>query len=349
MDKFLSKNIGIFSDIHIGICQDSSIWHEIILDFGKWASETFEARGINEIVIPGDIFHNRSEISVKTMDIAKQFFDMFKDFRLVISTGNHDCYKKLDSEIHSLSLLKEWKNIEVVDSVPRIFKTNFDKTVSVIPWGTLLEDMPLADIMFSHLDIISFYQNGYHLCEKGFSTSDLFKKSKVIISGHFHKRDLRKYKDGYILYNGSPMQHNFGDVGDDRGIHILNLENNEIEFIHNIISPIHKKIRISDLITKKIGIKELKESIPNNIINLIIDSQLTPDIQSVLLSKINNLGPKILKIDHELHSIVSVSEEIETESTDIQTIISEYINLMDYQEKENLKSYLDELYSRFNT
>ena len=51
-----NKKIGIFSDIHIGINQDSSNTHNNLLDFAKWASETFLNRGISDIIIPGDIF-----------------------------------------------------------------------------------------------------------------------------------------------------------------------------------------------------------------------------------------------------------------------------------------------------
>lgn len=344
---FKSKKIGIFSDIHIGIGQDSSMWHDSILEFGKWAAESFEQRGITEIAIPGDIFHNRSVISVKTLDIAKKFFDLFKEFRLIISCGNHDCWLKMDSEIHSLSLLKEWKNITVVDDSPKVFRTTFGKTVAFIPWATEVKDMPLADITFAHLDIVSFYQNGYHLCEKGFESIDLFKKSKYIISGHYHKRDHREYTDGTILYVGSPYQMTFGEVGDERGIYIFDLEKETFEFIENNISPKHKKIKVSDLISKKIGADNLKTEIPNNLISLIIDHPITPDIQSILISKIQNLGPKSLRTDYCLPDVdVSVDGEVELEGTDVGKILDEYVEKTDYSNKDELKEYLSELYKK---
>lgn len=347
MDSFKSKKIGIFSDIHIGLGQDSSMWHESILEFGKWASSTFEQRGITEIAIPGDIFHNRSVISVKTLDVAKQFFDFFKEFNLVISCGNHDVYLKNSTDIHSLSLLKEWKNITIVDDAPKVFKTNFGKTVAFIPWATNIENMPIADITFAHLDIVSFYQNGYHLCEKGFESQDLFKKSKYIISGHYHKRDHREYTDGTILYVGSPYQMTFGEENDDRGIYIFDLEKETFEFIENMISPKHKKIKVSDLISKKVGAAELKIEVPNNLVRLIIDSPITPDVQSILLSKIQNLGPKDLKPDYCLPEVdVSVDGNVELEGTDIGKVLDEYVDATDYANKDELKTYLGELYKK---
>ncbi len=347
MNSFKSKKIGVFSDIHIGLGQDSSMWHDSVLEFGKWAAQIFEQKGITEIAIPGDIFHNRSAISVKTLDVAKQFFDLFREFSLIISVGNHDIFHKHSTDIHSLSLLKEWKNITIVDDAPKVLKTTVGKTVSFIPWATDIGDMPLADIAFAHLDIVSFYQNGYHLCEKGFESKDLFKKSEYIISGHFHKKDHREYTDGTILYVGSPMQHNFGEVGDERGIYIFDIEKETFVFIENTVSPKHKKVKVSDLITKKIGADYLKTEIPNNLISLIIDHPITPDIQSILISKIQNLGPKSLRTDYCLPDVdVSIDGESDLGGADFEEILDEYVEATDYSEKEALKTYLGELYKK---
>jgi DNA repair exonuclease SbcCD nuclease subunit len=70
-----SSKVGMFSDIHIGLGQDSSIWHNNILEFADWVVDLYDKRGISEIIIPGDIFHNRNEISVNTLSIAKDFFE----------------------------------------------------------------------------------------------------------------------------------------------------------------------------------------------------------------------------------------------------------------------------------
>jgi DNA repair exonuclease SbcCD nuclease subunit len=345
MERFSSKKIGVFSDIHIGYGQDSSLWLENILAFGKWASDYYKKAGITEIAIPGDIFHNRDSISVKTLDVAKQFFDLFTDFDLVISTGNHDCYRKLDSEIHSLAFLKGWGNVEIVDTEPKVFKTPKGRTVSFIPWATKLEDIPKADIMFAHLDIKSFYMNGYTLCEHGYESDDLFQKSKFIVSGHFHRKDFREYTDGKILYLGSPHQMNFGEVNDVRGIYTFDLETEKFEFIENAISAKHKKIKVSDILTKKVGITELKADIPNNLICLVIDEALSPDTHSVLVSKIQNLGPKLLKFEYKEPKIdISVDGEIEFTATDISKILEDYIGAMDAKNKEEIKSYLLEIY-----
>jgi len=345
MKQFKSNKIGIFSDIHIGLGQDSSIWHETVLNFGKWASEKFNSLGITEIAIPGDIFHNRSEISVKTLDVCKQFFDYFKEFELIISVGNHDVFKKNASDIHSLKLLSEWKNITIIDVNPEIYKTPSDKTVSFIPWATDLENFPKTDICFGHLDIQSFYMNGLKLCDHGFESKNLFEKSKYIISGHFHKKDFREYTDGNILYLGSPFQHNFGDINDERGIYVFDLDKKHFEFIQNTLSPIHKKIKVSDLMDKKIKSDDLKKDVPNNLICLVIDRSITPDVHSILVSKIQNLEPKLLKIEfNEPQKELNSDGSEEFEISDISKSLNEYIESMDVQNKKELKEYILNVY-----
>jgi DNA repair exonuclease SbcCD nuclease subunit len=347
MKVLKSNKVGLFSDIHIGLSQDNPMWHDVILDFGKWASKKYEELGITEIIIPGDIFHNRSEISVKTLDIAKKFFDCFKEFDLYISVGNHDVYKKNSSDIHSLQLLSEWKNITIVDLLPVVYKTPSGKKISLIPWATELENIPESDICFGHFDIQSFYMNGYKICEHGFESKNLFSKSKYIISGHFHKKDFREYNDGNILYIGSPYQQNFGDMGDERGIYVFDIEKETFNFYENTISPKHIKLKISEIVDKKIKIDDIKKIVPNNIVCIIIDKELTPDVYSILFSKIQNLSPIFLKTEHFefQNQDLEISEDIEI--SDISKTMEDYIESMDIKNKTELKAYLLDIYEKF--
>ena len=139
----------------------------------------------------------------------------------------------------------------------------------------------------------------------------------------------------------------FGEVGDDRGIYIFDLEKETFEFIENTISPKHKKIKVSDLISKKISADNLKTEIPNNLISLIIDHPITPDIQSILISKIQNLGPKSLRTDYCLPDVdVSVDGESDLRGADFDEILDAYVEATDYSNKDELKEYLGELYKK---
>ena len=344
--KIKDSRIGCFSDIHIGLNQDNPIWHKIVLDFAEWASKKYLEHGINEVIIPGDIFHNRSEISVATLATAKKFFDYFKDFNLYISVGNHDSYYKDNGKVNSVSIFDGWNNIKVIDDAPFILETK-NKKISLIPWGTKLEDIPETDIIFGHFEINSFYMNSYKICEHGISSADILKKSKVIISGHFHKKDHKKYKNGEIVYLGSPFQQNFGDCLDERGIYIYDIDKNSFDFIENNISPKHFKISLKKLLDGKIDTKQLKNNIENSHISLVVDSKLDDNKLLLLSSKIKNLLPISFRTEHVESEIKSNSnlKGDELEEIDLIEDIEKYVNSLDIENKKEVVSYIKELYN----
>jgi DNA repair exonuclease SbcCD nuclease subunit len=337
--KKIKKNIGCFSDIHLGIGQDSKEWHNIALDFAKWASKLYKDRDIEDIIIPGDIFHNRSHISVETLFITKQFFDYFKDFNIYISAGNHDCFKKDTSDINSISILDGWNNIKIIDKEPITIETNSSKNITLVPWGVSLDNIPKSDIIFGHFEIDSFYMNSYKLCEHGFSYKDLFKIAPTIISGHFHKKDHRKYEKGQIVYLGSPYQHNFGDVKDERGIYIFNIETEDLEFIENTISPKHYKVSMNENLSEDI--------IKNNFISLIVDDQADEDQIIEFKGKVLSLNPKNIKIDYnENDSKIEVFDENkELGTSDLIKSIEEYIETLNPENKKEVVEYIKEMYN----
>lgn len=341
-----SNKIGCFSDIHIGLAQDSPIWHQTALDFAKWASDFYLNQGINDIIILGDIFHNRTEISVNTLSIAKKFFDYFKDFNVYILAGNHDSFYKDHSQVNSISIFDGWHNIKIVDNEPFLLKIG-DKNTTLIPWGTSFENIPKADIIFGHFEIATFYMNNFKVCEHGFTSENLFEKAKIILSGHFHKKDHRIYDEGEIVYLGSPYQQNYGDCGDERGIYVYDVESNEFSFTPNQISPIHAKISVKKLLDKETDMSSIKDFIPNNHVCLVVDTKLDEDKILLLSGKIQKLNPKTFRIDYEDSKTIQTTLESTTEikTTNLSEDIEKYVNSLDIDNKKEVVSYINELYN----
>lgn len=347
MYNIKNNKIGIFSDIHIGLGQDNSLNHNIILEFAKWASETFLNKGISDIIIPGDIFHNRNEISVETLSVAKHFFDFFKDFRVFISTGNHDCFLKNKSDVNSISIFNGWSNIHVIDKKPELI-TFKNKKISIIPWGCEIEDIPTSNIMFGHFEITSFNMNSYKVCDHGIKSESLLNKSNLIISGHFHSKQFRTYKNGKILYLGSPYQQNFGDCNEERGIYTFDLDSEEFYFIENTISPKYYKISASKYIKDDNYIKTTNNSINNNILSLIVDDKLSPEDILSLKDKINKNNPCSIRVDYEKNEeeFEYSSSENEYNSSNILKSIQDFIETLDIQNKKEVEEYIKELYNK---
>jgi len=345
MSKFhiKGKKIGILSDIHLGLGQDSKQWHDVALDFANWAADTFIDKGINDIVIPGDVFHNRTEINVNTIAVAKIFFDHFKDFRIFISSGNHDSFYKDKSTINSISILDGWNNIHVIDQHPITIKTDYEDIV-LVPWGTKFEDIPeTKGIIFGHFEISSFYMNSYKVCEHGIESKDLLTKAPYIISGHFHKRDHRKYKNGNILYVGSCFQHNFGDAGDDRGIYVFDLSDNSFEFIENNISPKHYKISVKELKKNK---EKYNDVIEKNIVSIVVDEKIDQDeLLSLTTSVFKDKKPLAYRTDYVNEDEIKLNDEDKNiDSGNILKDIEEFVENLDVEYKKEIIEYLTETY-----
>jgi len=345
-----SKKIGVFSDIHIGLGLDSSTWHDIVLEFAKWVSEIYLKEGINDIIIPGDIFHNRNEISVNTLATATEFFDILKDFKIYILAGNHDCYYKDRSDVNSISLLKGWSNITIADKEPLLLKAG-NKTISLIPWGTEIKDIPNTDICFGHFEIQTFYMNTFKKCDHGMESANLLNKAPLVISGHFHGKDERKYSKGKIVYVGSPYQQNFGDVDQIRGVYTLDLETEEFVFIENTVSPKHIKIPLSMLRSNKHEegfIKNfLKTNVEKNMVSLVIDEEISNEKISLLNSKITALNPRFFRVDYKsINTEIKSDSDVEYTLIDFEKTLEDFINSLDIQHKEATILYLNHLYTK---
>ena len=111
------KKIAIFSDLHLGVHQNSDFWLGISNKWADWYIGELKSHGITDIIFGGDFFHYRDEISVKTLNFAKDFLDKFEDFNITMITGNHDAWYKDTSEINSLSILKGSSNLKIYDKL----------------------------------------------------------------------------------------------------------------------------------------------------------------------------------------------------------------------------------------
>ncbi len=346
-EPILEQRVGVFSDIHLGLGQDSEIWHEVMLEFAEWAAKEFKQREITDILIPGDVFHNRNEIALRTLDTGHKFFEIFKDFRTIIGGGNHDIHLRNSNEINSLSVLKGRNNIHIIDVVPKLFGIkNSTRQISMIPWGTKVIDLPKADICFGHFELATFALNNHKICQHGEDVQNLFTKSPMIVTGHFHKREHRTYKNGEVLYLGSPYQHNFGDIGDTRGIYVMDLETAKFEFIENRISPRHFKISVNQICNGKLKIEQLKTLVPGNMICLVIDKNLSVEQLSSITAKVQGLNPRFFRLDYDATGIVTDGNNSSNyTSIDILAAIETFIQSTNSQHKQETLEYLTELYN----
>jgi DNA repair exonuclease SbcCD nuclease subunit len=326
---FKEKKIAIFTDIHIGVHRDSPVWHQIALDWVDWFTEQVKQHNIKNILFCGDFFHNRSSVDLTTLQTGAKIIEKLKDFNLLMIAGNHDSYYKNNASVNSLSPFKGKKNIFVVDDQPLQLKDKID--ICLCPWGTELDSIPNCDLLIGHFEIQNFKMNHFKVCDHGLGSDSILDKANLIISGHFHLREHRKYPNGKsILYLGSPYEMDFGERGQIKGFHILNTETLNVQFIENNNTPKHIKIKVSDLLTGNIKKEELPELLKNNFIAIDVDKKMDTQTLDLIISKFAQHQPKHVRTDFNIFEQMQLSAtETEEFSFDIDKALQEFVELID--------------------
>ena len=345
--KIINSEVGIFSDPHYGVHRNSETWHKIALEHAKWAAEQFRQRGIKDIIIPGDIFHDRNDIAVNTLHNTTSIFECLREFNIIITVGNHDAFYKDKSDINSISILKGWSNISVVDSLVVIDTQG--RKIAFCPWGQDVEAVPKCDIIFGHFEINSFKMNSFKICTNGLKASDLTSRASLTITGHFHHREERIYSDSTILYVGCPYQQDWGDYGTTKGLYVLDLDTLKYDFIENTISPRYNKIRYSELVNGTYTAESLRGFIKDNIVKFFIDKQLEPNVVDSIIKKLVSIKPAEFTLEYDYTELSKINAE-EANSKDfnisVENSISEFIDLLDVKYKDKVKTYVTELYHK---
>lgn len=325
------------SDFHLGCHGDSEHWHEITLKWGAWIRDQLIDQDIERIIMCGDFFDNRNEIGVKTISVAGQLMDLWKDFEITMITGNHDMFYRTRTDVNSISIFEGRKNITIVTEMTR--ETIGDRTITYIPWGQDITKLRKCDIVFGHLEINGFKMMPGKLAEGRTEPKALINKAKMTFSGHFHLRDERKYLKSEIIYVGSPYQINWGEASNMPGYYLVDIDNMSYEFNENTVSPKHVKMT-----SEKLKLDEIE----GNIISVEINPELDDgDIEGVK-TKIYDQNPLevnfvILRNDYSGEGEVNF-----TSNVDISEVMMDFVDDLKLEQFSNeVKDKLKELYNRY--
>lgn len=340
-----SSKYAIFTDLHLGVHQNSSTWHSIALKWADWFVGELEEKGIKDILFLGDFFHSRSEISVNTIHASSELLTRFTGFNLHMVVGNHDSYYKQKSDIHSLSILSGYPNVKIYDRTSTIIIA--DKKVTFCPWGFEYSDIKKSDIIFGHFEIESFKMNAHKLCEVGVKPKELLNKSNLIFSGHFHLNEEREYDNGKIIYVGSPFQLDFGERESKKGYYILDFNDLSYTFYKNEVTPIHKRLLVSEILDGDDINEDIREVISNNFVKLVVDKQIDQKILDKIIHNCSSLSPLSLLVDPLINfEVTNELKDSDLSGIDISKAIVEFVNLLDIKEKEDVIKHTLFLYNQ---
>lgn len=281
----------------------------------------------------GDFFDNRQLIDINVMNKAIDvIFRISQIMPVYLMTGNHDIYKKNDTDVNSLAAFRFIPNVTIFED-PCIV-TNGKSSILVLPWIGTKEDEELyakanskkADYIFAHTDMAGFkYDNGRHIVS-GVNLG-LVKGYKKIFSGHIHKRQ----QIDHMYYIGSPYHTKRGDIGNTKAVYIFDPNNNEFESLENNYSSVFQRIKLEDLMewTLEFTCSVLSNNytdivVPDKYINMFNLTKFIELLSGCPYKKVETVGEKV-KIDEDFVGIID-GENIK----DIPTLLEMSIDDLEY-------------------
>jgi len=268
------NRIFLLSDLHFGVRSNSLEWLTNQKDFFREWYIPFLKDNIQKgdiLFILGDWFDNRQLLDIYVMNNSIDIiFELSKIIPIYFLTGNHDIYKKYDTDVNSIAAFKFIPNVTVFEKP--IIITNKDSKILILPWIGNKEDEEnyiranKFDYVFAHIDMSGFrYDNGKEITTAADFSN--FKEIKKLFSGHIHKRQERKN----LIYLGSPYHTKRGDIGNTKGAYIFNPKDNTYDFKINNFSPIFQRIMLDGIL--ELTLEDTIKILNNNYTDIVVSDK----------------------------------------------------------------------------
>ena len=269
----------VCGDTHLGHKKSSPMYHNVLKDLFSDICEYADTHNITKMIHMGDFFDNRNHITITSIDVAQYIGDMLSEQfeKVYMIIGNHDTTKKDDMFPTSLSLFKDYINIDIIGEP--IKKDN----ILMLPWLFNKDEMIDADIVLGHFDINGFPMNVSDTKSEGYPLNiGDFKKYNLVLSGHYHLPS----EISNIKYVGSPYQLTFNEAETQMGFYVLDTDTLILELINFDKYPHHKTFKDIDL----------PEGIEGDVIKLIFTDDYGITKNSEIIERYKQLKPYKLKV-----------------------------------------------------
>lgn len=246
--------VPFLNDLHFGARNGREVF-EVALE--QFLEDQFfpyvDANNIKTVIIPGDVFEERSAIKVRHLSHAKErLFDKLEQRGILtlVSLGNHDLHYKNTLNPNSLKpILERYKFVKLIDT-PTPLKV--DKLeLLILPWMCSENEAEClaavnetkAQILVTHMNVKGATPFPGVVLNEGYDP-DVFDKFYYVLNGHIHTRCVVKN----VVCLGTQYQMNVGDRGVAKGFNVLDTETMQLEFIENPCTVYEKFYIDNDLV-----------------------------------------------------------------------------------------------------
>jgi DNA repair exonuclease SbcCD nuclease subunit len=340
----------ITSDWHFGIYLNNlDKWLSMMEDYFYNSFIPYIKKNAKEgdiLIHCGDLYDNRTSIPIiASYKAEKILIELSKIIPLHIIVGNHDLWNKGTNEINSVRLFNHIHNIHVYNETSSI--EVMGKKLVLMPWIEKRLDMIKeikynpGDYLFCHSDLNGCKMHLNSVAHRNDDKIDIseFSGYNHVFSGHIHIRQQNKN----FSFVGSPYQMDRNDMGDQKGITILDLPTGKIYFEPNKYSPVFRKfsVKTEQDIDKLDELKGTKDYIDLSISNslLVTNRKLRRKLE-IMLEKINFASVEYID-DIKTEDTTETNESIETEFNEEELDVSIQLEYEEYIKEYILKQKYD--------
>lgn len=342
--------LGIITDTHIGIRNDSPIFFENSVSF---FTEVFfpycKENNISHVIHLGDFFDRRKYININILhETRNKILKPLQESNIKIDLilGNHDCYYKNTNIVNTpKQVFACFDNVNVIEHP--IVKDYDGFCLGLVPWITkenldeckkFIKDAPCR-MLGGHFEIEGREVLRGIKSESGMPSS-MFNKYDMVMSGHFH---IRSYQDN-IGYLGTPYQLYMSDLNEQKGFHVLDTTTSELEFVENPRQLFRQYFYDDSGANKDKLLKAEYPEAKNCFVRIFVKVKKHQSVLEQMMEKLYNVGAYGVTVLEDIQE--EYREEINMDlSKDTFSLINSEIDNMELsQDKIKLKSFIKDIF-----
>jgi DNA repair exonuclease SbcCD nuclease subunit len=245
------SKILLISDTHLGLGYPNSVdkWFKIHQEYFQDFLLPLLKKELTKddiIIHLGDLFDNRSVVPINILNYAQNLLEEMSQICPVhIIIGNHDLYTKATNDVNTVKLYKYIPNITVYEEPTKI--DFMGKSILMLPWVEkrksqieILKQFSGCDYLFCHSDLNGAKMHLTSVAHKNHDKINVeeFSGYKGVYSGHIHINQRSKN----FTFVGNPFEMDRNDLGNQKGIFIIDAIDGSERFIPNDVSPKFRKL-----------------------------------------------------------------------------------------------------------
>lgn len=247
------SKILLIGDTHLGLGYPNSVdkWFKVHQEYFQDFLLPLLKKELTKddiIIHLGDLFDNRSVIPINILNYAQNILEELSSICPVhVLIGNHDLYTKSTNDVNTVKLYKYIPNITVYEEPTKI--EFMGRSILMLPWVEkrkeqieALKKFSGCDYLFCHSDLNGSKMHLTSVAHKNNDKIDVeeFDGYKKVYSGHIHINQVSKN----FTFVGNLFEMDRNDLGNQKGIFIIDMIDGNERFIHNTVSPKYKKVYI---------------------------------------------------------------------------------------------------------